>query len=147
MSLKPVRQYFKDRIFELDKDYQEHTDAFNTENISQLRFNKAYHIFYGNIQTTTANQLSTLDTVSATVSLFQNGYRDPIIALDDAMDFANKFRLRCLNPKYSTRNFFIKNVVCNTINAEPVNTNDNSIIIRLQFSITVIFGTQINLDI
>lgn len=147
MSLKPIRQYFKDRFSELDNEYQEHTDAFNTDNIGELNLDKAYHIFYGSAQTSALNHLTTKDIVSVTVSIFSKGYRDPIEALDDAMDFANHFRLHAMNPKLSNTGEFIKNVVCTSIEASPINTqNDNSIVIKLQFSITVIFGIGINLN-
>ena len=146
MSLRPIRQYFRDRISELDRDFIEHTDAFNTENVGELGFDKAFHIFYGNISTTSINMNTTNDNVQAVVTLFRSGYRDPIETLDDAMDFANQFRLKCLMPKHATRNQFIKNVSCQSIKADPVNTNDNSIVISLQFNISVIFGTNISLD-
>jgi hypothetical protein len=147
MSLKPIRQYFKDRFTAMDSQYVEHTDAFNTENIDGLNLDKAYHIFYGSAQTSSLNHLTTKDNVSTTVSIFSKGYRDPIEALDDAMDFANHFRLECMNPKLATTGQFIKNVVCTSIEASPINTqNDNSIVVRLQFNVTVIFGIGINLN-
>lgn len=147
MSLKPIRQYFVDRIYSLDTEYQEHTDAFNTENIGGLTLDKAYHIFYGSVQTSALNHLTTKDVVSTTLSIFTRGYQNPNEALDDAMDFANHLRLECMKPKFANTGQFIKNVVCNSIEASPVNEqNDNSIIIKLQFSITVIFGIGINLN-
>lgn len=147
MSLKPIRQYFKDRISSLDSDYVEHTDAFNTANIGENNLDKAFHIFYGSAQTSALNHLTTLDVVNATVSIFLKGYRDPIEALDDSMDFANKFRIECIKPAFATTGEFIKNVVCTSINASPINEqNDNSIVIRLEFNITVIFGIGINLS-
>lgn len=150
MSLKPIRQYFRDRLNSPtlgNGEYVEHTDAFNTDNIDGLNLDKAFHIFYGSADTSALSHLTTKDTINARVSIFSKGYNDPLEALDDAMDFANKFRLLCMHPKYATQGEFIKNVVCTSIEASPINKdNDNSIVCRLQFRITVIFGIGINLD-
>lgn len=158
MSLKPIRQYFKDIFLKSEmndsgnvdyygREYQEHDDAFNTENIDGLNLDKAFHIFYGSASTTALNHLTTKDTVNVTLSIFSKGYSSPMDSLDDAMDFANRFRLVCIKPAYATTGQFIKNVVCDTIEASPINQqNDNSIVIKLQFRVTVIFGIGINLD-
>lgn len=149
MSLRPIRQYFRDRINAPNignGEYVEHTDAFNTANIDGLNLDKAFHIFYGSADTSALSHLTTKDTINATVSIFSKGYVDPLEALDEAMDFANKFRLSCMQPRYATTGETIKNVVCTSIEASPINQeNDNSIVCRLQFRITVIFGIGINL--
>jgi hypothetical protein len=158
MSLKPIRQYFKDIFYKSEmndslnvdfygREYEEHNDAFNIENIGALSMDKAYHIFYGSASTSALNHLTTKDTVNVTLSIFSKGFSSPMDALDDAMDFANRFRLVCIKPSYATTGQFIKNVVCDSIEASPVNQdNDNSIVIKLQFKVTVIFGIGINLD-
>lgn len=146
MSFKPIRTYLSDRIEGLDSDYTEHDDAFNIDNIGDLEFDKAYHIFYGDVVTTEANQNTTSDLVTATVSIFSQGHRDPKEALDDAMDFANLFRIECLKPVYLSNEQFLKQVKCISIKAEPLATNDNAIVVRLEFSILVIFGLGVNLD-
>lgn len=153
MSLKPIRKYFKDRFLDAEMlkrggaEYIEHTDAFNTDNIGSFNLDKAYHIFYGSASTSALNHLTTKDTVKATVSIFSKGFRDPNEALDDAMDFANNYRIQCIKPKFATTGQFIKNVVCSSIEASPINQeNDNSIVVRLQFSITVVFGIGIDLS-
>ena len=147
MSLKPIRQYLRDRLLSLDSNYVEHTDAFNTENIGDLNLDKAFHIFYGQMDASALNYLHTTDIVKATVNLYAKGYRDPIEALDESMDFANKFRLECIKPAFATTGQFIKNVVCRQIVASPINKqNDNSIVVRLEFNITMIFGLSVNLS-
>lgn len=146
MSFKPIRTYLSDRLTSLDSDYHEHTDAFNEDNIGDLNFDKAYHIFYGDVATTSANQNTTNDVVNATVSIFSQGHRDPIEALDNAMDFANQYRIECLKPKYIYSQQFIKQVKSVSIKAEPLQSNDNAIVVRLQFSISIMFGLGVNLD-
>jgi hypothetical protein len=146
MSFKPIRTFFQNRIAEIDSDFTEHEDAFSFENIGANQLDKKYHIFYGNVTTTSSNQNTTSDVVSAQVSLFFSGYRTGAEALDSAMDVANEFRINCLRRSKYQNEVFIKNVVCQTIEAIPLNTNDNAIQVRLSFNISVIFGTGINLD-
>jgi hypothetical protein len=80
------------------------------------------------------------------VTLSFNSFRDSVEALDVAMDIANEYRINCLRMEKLVGQTFIKRVVCESINAEPMPTNDNAILIKLQFRIRVIFGTGINLN-
>lgn len=146
MSFKPIRTFFQNRIAEIDSDFTEHEDAFNFENIGANQLDRKYHIFYGNVTTTAANQNTTNDVVSAQVNLFFSGYRTGAEALDSAMDIANEFRINCLRRTKYAGETFIKNVVCQNIEAIPLNTNDNAIQIRLTFNISVIFGTGLDLN-
>jgi hypothetical protein len=146
MSFKPVRTFLAARLTEVDPDFEVHEDAFSDDNIGDLDFDKRFHIFYGNVTTTVANQNTTQDTVNARVSLFFRGYRSGAEALDDAMDLANQYRINCLRVNKLTGQTFIKRVVCTNIEAQPLESNDNAIKIILSYSISVIFGTGINLD-
>ena len=146
MSFKPVRNFLSNRLLEIDSSFEVFSDAFSDVNIGSNDFDKRFHIFYGNVATTVSNQLTTQDVVTATVSLFFNGYRDATEALDDSMDIANEFRLQCLKPVFLKNESHIKRVTCDNISASPVDTNDNSIKITLTFSISMIFGTGVNLD-
>lgn len=146
MSFKPVRTFLESRLIEVDSDFEVHDDAFSFENIGNNDFNKRYHIFYGNVATSVDNQHTTNDVVNATVSLFFRGYRNATESLDESMDIANSYRLNCLKIAPLRDQQFIKRVVCSSIQAEPLDTNDNSIKITLQFSINVIFGTAVNLN-
>ena len=146
MSFKPVRSFLEARLLEIDRDFEVHDDAFSLENIGNNDFNKRYHIFYANVATSVDNQHTTNDVVNATVSLFFRGYRNATESLDESMDLANTFRLNCLKIAPIRAQDFIKRVVCNSIQAEPLDTNDNSIKVTLQFSISVIFGTAVNLN-
>lgn len=146
MSFKPVRTFLESRLLEVDSDFEVHEDAFSFDNIGNNDFNKRYHIFYGNVTTSVDNQHTTNDVVNATVSLFFRGYRNATESLDESMDLANEYRLNCLKIAPLRDQQFIKRVVCNSIQAEPLDTNDNSIKITLQFSINVIFGTAVNLN-
>ena len=148
MSFKPIRTFLEDRLLEIDSDFEAYDQGFENIEIGRNDFDKRYHIFYGNVSTTAANHNITQDTVNAVVTLYFSGSRTSTEALDDAMDLSNKYRLNCLKRiKYAGSNF-IKNVQCNSISAEPIaESNDNSIKISLSFSIMVIFGLGINLEL
>ena len=147
MSFKPIRTFLTDRLIEIDSDFEEFDQGFNSEQIGANDLDKRFHIFYGNVTTTSANQNTTQDVVNAVVSLYFQGARTSTEALDDGMDIANRYRIECLKRMNYAGLMFIKNVVCNSIIAEPVDsTNDNSIKITLTFSISVMFGVGLNLD-
>lgn len=139
MSLSQVRTYFVTRIAALDSEFEEHQDAFNQNNIGAYNFNKAYHIFYGQVSSGPLNHACTDDAVTASVALFFSGDRDPATALATAMDFAHTFRLACIKPENAMIGTNIKNVVLNSIVAEPLESNDNAIVVRLDFTVRMVF--------
>jgi hypothetical protein len=146
MSFKPIRTFLAARLNTVDSDFEAHDNAFVSDQIGNNDFNKRYHIFYGEVDTTAVNNV-TNDTVNATVTLYFSGSRTSEEALDDSMDLANKFRIECLKRQNYVGQTFIKNIVCNSIRAEPIGeSNDNAIKIVLTFSILVIFGIGTNLD-
>jgi hypothetical protein len=148
MSFKPIRTFLAAQLLEVDSDFEAYDNGFESSEIGSNDYDKRYHIFYGNVATTAANQNITNDTVTATVNLYFRGSRTSTDELDDAMDLANAFRIECLRRANFLTYTFIKQVKCNSIIAEPLDaTNDNVIRIRLEFSISVIFGLGITLDV
>lgn len=146
MSFRPIRTFLENRLLEVDSDFEDHKQPFAFDNIGANDFNKRFHIFYGNVTTSVSNQNTTQDDVLATVTLSFNSFRDSVEALDVAMDIANEYRINCLRMEKLAGQTFIKRVVCESINAEPMPTNDNAILIKLQFRIRVIFGLGVNLN-
>lgn len=145
MSFKPVRLFLTDRLLEVDGDFESHDDAFSDANVGDMDFDKRFHIFYADIQTTAANLHTTQDVVSATVTLFFRSGKDSY-ELDEAIDMANQYRMNCLRKVKLSGFINIKSCVCNSILAVPLDTNDNAVKVILKFSIGMIFGTNINLD-
>lgn len=147
MSFKPIRTFLENRLLAVDSDFEVYDQGFENSNVGANDFDKRYHIFYGSVATTSANQNVTNDVVTAIVTLYFQGARTSREALDDAMDLANEYRVECLKrTNYSTQTF-IKNVVCSSIVAEPIaDSNDNAFRISLTFSISIIFGIGLNLD-
>lgn len=146
MSFKPIRSFLENRLLEVDPDFELYDHAFNNDNIGDLDFDKRYHIFYGNINATVSNQVTTQDEVNALVSIYFRGYRDTSESLDSAMDIANQYRINCLRMAHLKNEDHIKRVVCTNIVAEQLPTNDLAIKISLSFKISMIFGTNINLN-
>lgn len=146
MSFKPIRTFLTDRLVEIDSDFTVFDNGFTSDQVGSDNFNKRFHIFYGNVATTSSNQNTTSDVVTATTTLFFSGSRNSTDELDEAMDIANKYRINCLRrAKYSGQTF-IKNVVCQSIEAVPLDTNDNAISIKLTFNISIIFGLELDLN-
>jgi hypothetical protein len=146
MSFKNVRTFLTNRIKEIDSDFEVVDKPFDVDDPAATNFNKRFHIFYGDITTTTANQQTTTDIVNAVVNLYFDGYRDQTEALDESVDVANRIRMRCLQPKFLLGEKFIKRVVPTSIVATPIDSNDNKIRVRLEFSIATIMAATDNLD-
>ena len=146
MSFKPIRTFLTDRLVEIDSDFTVFDNGFTSDQVGSDNFNKRFHIFYGNVTTTASNQNTTSDVVTSTVTLFFSGSRSSADELDEAMDIANKYRINCLRRTKYAGQTFIKNVVCQSIEAIPLDTNDNAISIKLTFNISIIFGTGVDLN-
>lgn len=146
MSFKPIRQFLTDRLLEVDSDFEVYDATFSNNFVGDNDFNKRFHIFYGDITGSVANQNTTTDVVNANVRLFFRGLRDSNEALDNALEIANQYRVNCLRLSKLLNQVNIKRVVCTSILAEPLPDNDQQFTVNLAFSITYICGTGINLD-
>ena len=139
MSLSQVRTYFKSRIAEIDSDFKEHKDAFNYENIGKTVYNKAYHISYGGVDSVELLDEITDDRMNVSVKLFFKGFRDTQTALDTSMDKANLIRLNAVKRVNYYGNTNIKNIIMTTLTPEALESNDNQIIITLNFTVRMAF--------
>ena len=146
MSFKSIRTFFESRLSEVSPDFQRVDSPFDTESVPLNNYDKRFHIFYGELTPSVANQNVTSDTCTATVILYFEGCRDDVAKLDDAWDMANKFRLICMKPKHLTGSKFIKRIFANSVVAQPLPSNDNLVKITLRFSITAMFGTEDNFE-
>ena len=134
MSLKPVRTYLKSRLSDSDSSYKEHKDGFNRDNIPRTSFNKSYHIAINSVDNISNEGGYVESSVSTRVELFFKGFRNIQTAIDDSIDKANDVKLRASNPANWTST--IKGVVCDSISAETLETNDNVVIMIMEFTIT-----------
>ena len=139
MSLKPVRSFIKSRLSETSSSFKEHKDGFNRDNIPRSLLNKSYFIDVASSNNESTEGRVVTDEITARVELFYKGYRNTQSTIDDAMDEANNFKLRASNPSHFSS--LIKRVVCESIEVDPLaDSNDNSILVTINMSITACFA-------
>ena len=139
-ELSKIRTYINNQVAKVSRDFREHKDAFNDENIAGTVFNKAFHVSY-TIPAITEVELTAEMDASVSVQLFFRGGRDTINTYDNAMDEAwkvvreissrkniNQFRARDGYPIQSP----------SSVTPEPLENNDNSIVVNLEFNMIII---------
>jgi len=139
MSLKPVRTFIKNRLAETNTGFREHKDGFNRDDIPRSLLNKSYFIDVVGTNHSANENGYVEDKVSAKIELFYKGFRTVQTSIDNAMDEAHQFRLRACNPSKATG--AIRSVVVDSIDVDPLSeTNDNSIIVTINLSVTAVFA-------
>tara|TARA_R110002020_G_scaffold94189_6_gene226891 strand:+ start:4329 stop:4748 length:420 start_codon:yes stop_codon:yes gene_type:complete len=131
-----VRDYIKARILAEDSDFKEWKDGFNRDNIPKSIFNKAFFISYSLPSNNASGPSLSDDSVSVQAELFFKGFRSVQDALDDAMDIADNIYRRAPNNANYTDN--IKKVDGISIVPEPLEGNDNAIIITINWNVRII---------
>jgi hypothetical protein len=141
-ELSKIRTYINNQVKKVSSDFKEHKDAFNDENIAGTRFNKAFHVSYDAPSIIEVELTAEMD-MSVTLQLFFKGGRDTISTYDDAMDTMwNVLRevasRRNLNDFRATDNYPIQSASPNSIVVEPLENNDNSMVVTLNLTMKVI---------
>ncbi len=141
-ELSKVRTYVNNRVKAVSRDFQEHLDAFNDENIAGTRLDKAFHVAYSAPSITEVELTAEID-MSVTVQLFFRGGRDTIDTYDNAMDEAWKVlreisSRRNLNDFRATDGYPIQSASPLSVTPEPLENNDNSMVVSLEFNMTII---------
>jgi hypothetical protein len=124
----------------VDSDFREHKDGFNDENIGRNIFNKSYHITMSNPSNADTDGCRIEDDISVTAKLFFKGGKTSKIqgVLDAALDTGHNYKLKASN--FNDFPSVIKRVVGNSVVPSPLDTNDNSIIITVEFTVLSIFS-------
>ena len=140
MSFSSVRDYFKSQLTALDSSFREHVDGFETENIARNIFNKSYHIVINNPSNVETDNCRVEDNISVRVQLFFKGGKTSKLqsSLDNALDIGHDYKLKSSNIKDFPST--IKRVVGTSVIASPLETNDNSIIITIEFTVLAVFS-------
>lgn len=129
--------YYKD-ILEA-QGLKEWDDAFAVDNIpAQIRDN-AYHLTYSIPNVIEQDQWNE-NEVATTIKIFKKAGRKTKQAFDNAMCEAISLRQLIINPE-TIANYIgvtILGISSVSIIPEPVNTNDNSVIITLEFITRII---------
>lgn len=140
MSLTAVRSYFRTRLDALS--FKEWKDGFNYENIPSNILDKSYHIMSGSVSGLSNNQTAQEVEQSVTIRVFFKGYRDPATGIDNAVTDAETIIKSCV--KASNRlTGLLKNVKFNSMGiSEIAISNDNAIMIEIEFTAFTILSTQ-----
>lgn len=138
IKIQKIVDHFRSCVKAYDSNFQEHTDAFNTDNIGTIRQNKAFHIQAGQFSPVARGQAFTIEDGEVTLKLFFNGLRMPQNELNNSTDVAIKIRQLCMNAS-RIRGTGIKSVTLSGVTPEPVKTNDNTIVVPLVFLVRTIF--------
>jgi len=141
--ISDVRSYF-DAVLKAE-NLKEHDDAFAVDNIARVNFNNSYHVIYTIPAVTEANDTMYIDQQSWTIQLGFKGFRKPQDALDNAMDISHTIRENLMLPSSITafnagKDYPILKISNNSIVAEPVESNDNSIVVTLEFNLQRAFN-------
>lgn len=141
MSLSQVRQYFRNRITEVDSDLVEWDEAFNDANIPESLLPNRYHIAMSSISTSAPNDVFLEDAFQVDVKLFKKGFRsNGISAHDDLLDLADCLRQNCAQPLKLQLTNNLRGCEPNTILLEPIeDSNDNIIKITVGFNVRTFF--------
>ena len=139
MAISDVRTYLKNRITDENSCFYEHTDGFNAENVPTNIKTRSFFIEYQNPSNLSTEGALIHDQVTATVRLFFKGYRTVQQSIDSAMDTCHNIKLRA--SKISNYTATIKRCTCNSVTIEPVESNDNNMIVTMEFDIEMFFNT------
>ena len=139
MAISDVRTYLKNRITDENSSFYEHTDGFNAENVPTNIKTRSFFIEYQQPSNLSTEGDLIHDQVTATVRLFFKGYRTVQQSIDSAMDTCHNIKLRA--SKISNYTATIKRCTCNSVTIEPVESNDNNMIVTMEFDIEMFFNT------
>lgn len=134
--ISEVRSFIRSRVLEEDSAFKEWKDGFNSENIPSSILNKSYHVLISNPSNIVTENCLVDDNISAEVKLYFKGGKNIQDALDNAMETAYNIKLRSSNPSNYTD--VIKYVSVDSVIPDPLPTNDNSILITLNYTLRII---------
>lgn len=142
MILSKVRTYIKNNVELCKPSLKEWDDEFNIDNIPSTKRENRYHINYDVTSIDTENVMQT-KTIVASVTFFYKGFRHTADKFDEAMDEINGIsqalvNIENINLFRATDDYPIQSCIATSQIGEPLETNDNSINITLNLSLTVI---------
>ena len=141
MSLTHIRPYFTNRLMSLG--FTEWDDAFHDDNIPSTIMDRAFfQTLVGVVgETTTSLDVELVATVE--IRCFFKGFRNPVSALNDAIDRSQEVIKTCVNT-LNQSGTDIKGVYFQTLGLEPLNldANDNVVKAVLVFDARVYLCTD-----
>lgn len=142
VSYSKVRKYIDSVIATNHPDMRKWNDVFNIENIPSSLIDNGYHVNYS-AQSISRQQRTIETNLTATINFFFKGYNSPTEKMDLSMDKVLTIS-RDLSSLESIGNFRVTDdypiQYCNPTSqvANPLDTNDNLIIITLELELLVI---------
>jgi hypothetical protein len=136
--INEVREYFKNRINEVNSDMVEHDDPFDDQ-IPESIIEDVYTIKIGEIKSDFVNQ-TVEDQMPVEIKVFKKGDNDVLENFYQFYQEAHMIRLCAIDPVFSRNGNYIKNVICEGIVPSRKEGGDNLIVYSLQFKILLSFG-------
>lgn len=140
MSLSQVRTYFEARMTAVDSTVYKWTQPFENNQIPRNIKAKSYYLDFGAVSSQPLNDNFVRDEMDVTLQLFLKGTLDVESNIDTALDLAHNIRMNAVSPTNAMSGANIKNVVCNSIEASTVDGSDNSVLVNINFSVTLLFN-------
>lgn len=136
-----VKAYARTRLRALG--YTEWSDGFNFVNIPRTKLDTAFHLDLGDAIGVSNNQDNQVIDVALTVRLFRAAARDPKSLIDVGVAAADVVICDFLSAANRLTQTGVQNVAFDAVVVEPLDeTNDNGVIIKMQFTMLVIIGTR-----
>lgn len=135
-----TRTYFKNRISECMPDYTEWEDYFNSSNIPSTLLDYSYHIELGSTASGSFDDQSSLEEMSVTIRFFRKGFDTSMLQehFDKLYDDVHGFKFNAQDP--SKRVEPIKNVYATSVIPQPMDSNDNIMIVQVDFTVQFYFS-------
>jgi hypothetical protein len=134
--IQEIRKYFDDVVREIDPDLRVHRQAKSSNLIADTTLENSYMLDIGNLESsredTTINGFFTV-----TLSLWKNGYNNPIENYDKAYCKAIDIQTLAMLQSNIDQTESIKSVVSGGISTELEQDNDNLYKFTIQFSVRV----------
>jgi hypothetical protein len=136
MSLEAVRPFFQEHVSALG--FTEWEEPFDAENLPSTIIDRAFNLRVLSVNAGPASNQSVQFNVTQQVLLYFKGYQDNRAAVEKAMTEAETVIINCLNPA----NFGVgevKGVFLDSLEIDALdeNVNDNIVIARIVFSVTL----------
>jgi hypothetical protein len=138
-SFVSVRAYFQDVMRAVDPSLKEWQDAFSIDNIPSTILDYAWHFALNPFSYSGTAHTCLTFRCPVTLSVCLKGYRAPKDAVDTAARLADSIVREATRPVRRLNQPQIKNVLPSTISIRELGqTNDNVVVLEIQFICTVI---------
>lgn len=140
MSLTAIKPWFQKRLSKLE--FKEHPDGFNVGNIDELNFDRAWHFRLTNVNGKPISMTDQSTDSDCEIQVYLSGDRDSASAIDSAIYEVEQIVKECCNIKNRTSDGLLNVVFKRAEIAPRGSTNDISVLVTLDFSVTVLIGIE-----